>query len=201
MSNSRGVDLSHHNDHVDFHTLKANGIDFVALKATEGVGVTDPTYVDRIKRARTVGFKRILHYHFYRPHEDPILQAKHFFSTVQELQDGERVVLDIEEGSGGWSGPSDMDGIKKFLLEASRDLGIGSSYWLIYTSPGWARGAFAGRLKELTMYPLWAAHYAATVGDISPWTTWKVWQNSDRGVVQGAGAAGTVDTDVWNIQL
>ena len=39
-----GVDLSSHNGDIDFNRLKADSVDFVMLKATEGTTFKDPKF-------------------------------------------------------------------------------------------------------------------------------------------------------------
>ncbi len=199
----RGVDLSHHQDPVDFGTLKSGGVEFVALKATEGSAYSDPTFEDRQARARRVGFHRLAFYHFVRPLDDPRMQALRFARVVGDLRPNELLALDVEpltDPSRDWSRLSAMAGrnVVISLLETLKGaLDLTDGRVLLYGSPGWLRERFGTRLADLTVMPLWAARYSTALGDVSPWSHATVWQDSEHGAAHGAGAPGEVDTDLW----
>lgn len=196
-----GVDLSHYNEHVDFHALAAAGVTFVALKATEGLGNTDPTFASRRQLAHLVGFDRILIYHFLHPSDQAADEARHFATVVGTLQPNELVVIDVE-ATPGWDKVGAAGGIAKvvnWIAQVKAAMGLTDDQVIVYGSPGWLRSTFGAYLPQLTKWRLWAARYNAVgPGDISPWADWLIWQNSERGTVSGGGAAGTVDTDRWN---
>ncbi len=189
-----GCDLSHHNPSVDFGTLKGGGVEFVGLKATEGIGFVDPTFADRRARAALVGFHRVLLYHFVRPQADAKLQALHFARVVGRLAPHERLVLDVE--GPGWE---DLDEpaalVAEIVFHLKTALGLRAADVMLYLSPRWARGAFGAALGSLTFMPLWAARYGAAPGDVSPWPQATVWQFTQEGRVPGA--SGPVDLDRW----
>ena len=202
-STNRGVDLSHHNASVDFGTIKEGGVSFVALKATEGAGYTDPTFADRQARARLVGFEHLLYYHFVRPREDPRVQAFHFAKVVGALKPNELLALDVEptaDPADGWqwmSALSSRNVVVSILETVKGAMSVHDGRVLLYGSPGWLRGQFGSRLAELTGMPLWAARYAPALGDVSPWPHATLWQDSEHGTAPGAGEPGEVDTDLW----
>jgi len=86
----RGVDLSHWNESetgkVDFKALKASGIDFVILKASEGISWVDPKFDDFWRRAHEAGLL-IMTYHFFRSNYGGADQAKHHMSVTQDFLD------------------------------------------------------------------------------------------------------------------
>ncbi len=204
MSNQRGVDLSHHNDNVNFAQLKADGIQFVALKATEGVGNVDPTFATRRQQALAAGFHKILLYHFLHPTNDAAAEADHFADVVKALHINERIVVDVEaiaKSPGDWdhlSVATKLAKVKNYVFEVKTRLHLSASDVIVYGSLGWLRGEFGSHLSELTFMPLWAARYGVSeLGDTSPWPKAMIWQNSEHGTVRGAGAPGQVDTDIW----
>ena len=73
----RGVDVSHHNEEVNWVQLKHEGITFAYLKSTEGIGHLDTKYLEHYANARDAGVK-VGSYHFYTFGLDGVLQAKHF---------------------------------------------------------------------------------------------------------------------------
>lgn len=199
--NAKGVDLSHYNQPVDFHTLKASGVAFVALKATEGLSNTDATFADRRQRAHAVGFQKVILYHFLHPTDQAGDEARHFSTVVGELLPGELVAIDVE-ATPGWDQISSAAGVAKiqnWIAQVKAALGILDNQIVIYGSLGWLKGTFGKYLNQLTHWRLWVAHYEVpSPGDVNPWPDWLIWQNSEHGTVPGAGAAGQVDTDQWN---
>jgi hypothetical protein len=79
----RGIDGSHWND-IDFAALKASGIDFVILKATEDVSWVDPKFDEYWKAAHAVGLP-IMTYHFFRSNYGGSAQATHHKDTLTDL--------------------------------------------------------------------------------------------------------------------
>src|ERR1700679_4105731 len=64
-----GIDISHYQNDVDFAKLKAAGISFVFIKATEGVDYVDPNFSTYWKAAKAFGIPRAP-YHFFHPGDD-----------------------------------------------------------------------------------------------------------------------------------
>jgi lysozyme len=80
---TRGVDLSHWNGDVDFVALKASGIEFVILKATEGIGFVDEKFVPYWQSAHALDMP-IMTYHFFRFNYGGFNQAKHHVNTLRD---------------------------------------------------------------------------------------------------------------------
>jgi lysozyme len=78
---TRGVDLSHWNGEVDFTALKASGIDFVILKATEGTSWVDSKFSEYWRSAHSINLP-IMTYHFFRSNYGGFDQAKHHVDTL-----------------------------------------------------------------------------------------------------------------------
>ena len=72
-----GIDVSHHNEWIDWPKVKAAGVRFAFIKASEGDGYIDPLYEENIHGAlqavscpaRTTSFCRAI---------DPLEQARHY---------------------------------------------------------------------------------------------------------------------------
>ncbi len=80
----RGIDVSDFQPVVDWAQVKAGGVTFAFVKATEGTGFTAKTFKSKWTAARAAGLL-VGAYHFCRP-ALPLStaddQAKHFVSTV-----------------------------------------------------------------------------------------------------------------------
>src|SRR6266540_1609441 len=62
----KGIDVSNHQDRVDWTRVKADGISFAIVKASEGTTFADPKYEAHVTGAKTAGIQTGA-YHFARP--------------------------------------------------------------------------------------------------------------------------------------
>ena len=72
-----GIDVSAHNGDIDFDRVKAEGIEFVFIKATEGSTFKDKRFVDNVRKARKAGLK-VGAYHFFRFDTPGYMQGLNF---------------------------------------------------------------------------------------------------------------------------
>ena len=90
-----GIDVSHHQGTIDWNKVKAAGVQFVFLKATEGETFVDKRYAINRAGAKAVGIPCGA-YHFFRPKASLTAQIDNFVKTVAKLQPGDLPpVLDI----------------------------------------------------------------------------------------------------------
>lgn len=91
----KGIDISHHNGHIDFAKVAADSVDFVVIKATEGVTFVDScllhNYHDALAQNLIVGF-----YHFFRFNHGGVRQGRHFLRAINGLQTRLPLVIDFE---------------------------------------------------------------------------------------------------------
>jgi lysozyme len=76
-----GVDVSHHKGVVDWRRVRADGISFAYLKATEGTGFTDPRFADNLRDAKAAGL-RAGGYHYFTLCGAGAPQAGHYLSAI-----------------------------------------------------------------------------------------------------------------------
>lgn len=203
-----GIDASHYQELIDWKQVKASGISFAILKASEGVGFEDPMFEQNVRGALENG---ILpgSYHFFLPRLDPIQQAKHY-AAVLKASLGRRTCLppcvDLETTGLGKEGMNQA--LRLFLQEVEALTG---RRCMIYTSPGfWTTYLPQPVLSQnrivrsstewATLHPLWLAHY--TTGwplQVFPWAGWTFWQYSSSGRI--AGIATRVDLNLFNGSL
>ena len=53
----KGIDVSNHQDRIDWSRVKADGISFAYVKASEGQTFVDPKYDAHVAGAKSVGIK------------------------------------------------------------------------------------------------------------------------------------------------
>jgi len=92
-----GIDVSHHQGAIDWTRVRAGGIGFAFIKATEGATFVDRTFAGHWSRARAAGLLRGA-YHFFTfctPGRD---QAANFIATVPVDDGALPPVVDLEFG-------------------------------------------------------------------------------------------------------
>ena len=154
-----GVDVAGHQRPggaaIDWRSVSTvGGQDFAYVKASEGDGWKNDFYDEDAKAAADAGLK-VGAYHYARPAEDPVAQARYFASVVN---DGPATqlppVLDLEVDEG--LGPVQLAGwTQAFLSELEARTGKRP---MIYTY----RYFWYERMNDtraFTSYPLWLAAY------------------------------------------
>jgi len=127
-------------------------------------------------------------YHYFRPNENSVKQAKNFIKTVK-LESGDLPpVLDIEELPKHQSMDSLKVGLKRWLDEVESHYRVkpilysGDKYYTDFLQ------------KEFSNYILWIANYNFWVEDLKD--HWNFWQFSEKGTVRGI--KGNVDLNIFN---
>jgi lysozyme len=184
---TQGIDVSHDQGAIDWSRVAAAGKQFAFVKATQGIGESDPDFASNWQGAKAVGLVRGA-YHYFQPGDDPVEQAKHFLSVVT-LETGDLPpALDVEE-QGSLTDRELIRDIRRWLQVVQHRTGMapivysGAYFW-----DGLDTGAFA-------RFPLWVADYNSAAPRIpTGWKTWKFWQYSGAGTVSGIAAP--VDLDL-----
>jgi lysozyme len=185
----QGVDVSKWQGTIDFAKIKAAGMSYVFVKATEGITGVDPDYARNIAAARAAGLVAGS-YHFYETNDDPSAQFGNFRQHADVKPGDLPPVVDIEVLAQG-SRPDWAGDLKSFLAQMEQAYGARP---ILYSGVSFANEYLAG----FGDYPLWVAEYtsASTPKVPTGWTTWTFWQYSQSGSV--AGVDGAVDMDRFN---
>jgi len=91
----RGIDVSHHQGQIDWGGVKASGIQFAYLKATEGADFTDAKFAENWRNGKAAGVVRGA-YHFFTLGTSGQSQADHFIATVPADADALPPAIDLE---------------------------------------------------------------------------------------------------------
>lgn len=190
-----GVDVSNHQGGIDLVGLPG---DIVVMKASEGVGYTDPglgVRAGQVLPGRIRGF-----YHFARPNATPentaAAEAAYFLEVVRPyLRAGDLLVLDWESDA-----ITDTAWAQKFLRIVA---GATGATPLIYMNVSAVNGADWSAVEA--EFPLWLANYvpSAIGGGYAvprkPDVTWskgfRMLQYTSQGRLPGW--AGDLDLNVW----
>jgi len=193
----KGIDVSSHQDRIDWGRVKTDGIDFAYIKATEGVGFVDPKLGAFAAGAREAGIPHGF-YHFARPDThsgttaqtavgDAQAEADSFLSVAFPRRGELLPVLDLEVG--GLPARLLVQWVKAWLNRVHERAGV---LPIIYTYPAfWSQ---MGNSTQFGSYKLWIANYGVSAPHLpAGWRSYTIWQYSSSGSV--TGIAGRVDVD------
>src|SRR5581483_4646356 len=78
---TNGIDVSHYDGAITWPSVKAGGIEFAIMKATENTNFVDPQFAANWTGA---GASKVIRgaYHFFRPVVDAVQQVDFFVQTV-----------------------------------------------------------------------------------------------------------------------
>ena len=182
-----GIDVSHYQGTIDWQKVKAAGIRFAYLKATQGASFVDPKLFDNYTGAKAAGIPIGLYHVFVANTGSEQLRN---WRKAQSLYMPQLPCwLDIEPGAvSEETGQQVTDMLQGFL--AGHDM--------VYCSPATGDQLFSWE-QEISDrdYGLAVAHYGVPEPRIpKPWTTFQFWQHSASGTVDGISAS--VDLDWFN---
>lgn len=191
-----GIDVSHHQQAVDWPAIAASGIHFSFIKATEGASFVDPRFASNWQGASHAGIVRGA-YHFFHPGDSVTAQADLFLKTVVRLEPGDLPpVLDLEAAQ-EWIAipPADRVALALTWLEAvEKAMEVRP---IVYLSAAFVTNILQNP-AALAQYPLWLALYTNQPSPIvpKPWNEWAFWQYTQTGTAPSI--AGSVDRNHFN---
>jgi lysozyme len=198
---------------INWQHVAANGIQFAAVKATEGNYYKNPYALTDLAAARAAGLATVA-YAFAIPNGNggstsPATQASYLLSYLGSSSATVPVLLDIEydpyvntdhtNECYGLSPAAMVKWISGFGNAVQAKTG---RLPIIYTTADWWRTCTAGSTAS-GQTPMWVANYTTASSPLLPagWATWAFWQYSSAGTVPGISGAGNVDLDQLNPSL
>jgi GH25 family lysozyme M1 (1,4-beta-N-acetylmuramidase) len=193
-----GIDVSHYQGTINWSSVKAAGISFAYIKATEGTTYTDPLFSANYLHAYNAKVIRGA-YHFAQPGSSSGATQAAYFASHGGAWSADNLTLpgmvDLEGGCYGLSTTSMRSWILSFYNEykakTTRDV-------VIYTSPSWWNTCTGGWSGMSALSPLFVANWTTaanpTIPAGFPYAT--IWQYTDAGSV--SGISGAVDRDRFN---
>lgn len=192
-STIEGIDVASYQPNTDWAKVKADGITFAIIKATEGTGYTNPYFDHDWKGTKANGIYRGA-YHFFRASVDPVAQADYFVGVMGALgADDLPPTIDLEV-TDGMSASTVASRALTFLKEVEKKSGRTP---IVYTGPSFFSSTL-GEPAGFGGYPLWIANYGVSCPTVPP--TWKkltFWQYDDKPNINGVNGSG-LDHDIFN---
>ncbi|HEY5819693.1 MAG TPA: GH25 family lysozyme [Mesorhizobium sp.] len=181
----RGIDVSHHQNDIDWTRIAADDVAFAIMKATEGGDHVDRLFARNLREAREAGLA-VGAYHFYRFCKSGEEQARNFLAAVPRDPQLLPPVVDIEFSGNCPDRPS----VDQFRAELAAYLAIVEPAFgkqaIIYII-GEAETVYGAALPDR---PRWVRSLANHPGH----ENWLLWQYHNKGRVDGI--AGDVDLNV-----
>jgi lysozyme len=146
----QGIDVSSYQGNIDWAGVKKAGYAFAFIKASEGVGLTDRHFTANWRESRAEGLITAA-YHFYRPGEDPTVQARHFLAVAPLAAGDLPPICDVEKAGASIPARYGKD-LRTWLSVVEAATGLKP---IVYTSPGLWNHLVSG---DFSAWPLWVAH-------------------------------------------
>lgn len=187
-----GIDVSRYQQIIAWEEVKKMKVEtirigFAFIKATEGIGNTDPQFHRNWRRAKNNDIVRGA-YHFFIASKDGKMQAENFIRKVDIKPGDLPPVLDVEQRYGVSKAQLQRE-VKEWLETVENHYQVKP---IIYTNVDFYIQNLGSNFDD---YPLWAAHYyqreQPRIG-----RNWVFWQHSDAGNVNGI--VSKVDFNVFN---
>jgi lysozyme len=185
-----GIDVSEYQGEIDWDeadSIENFKIGFVFVRATCGIDKVDFNFKENWKQVRS---KKIIRgaYHYYRPNENSIAQAKFFVKTVKLSKGDLPPILDIEQLPENQSIDSLKVGLHRWLDYVDAHYKVKP---IIYTGESYYKDFLKDEFSE---YTFWVANYNFWVESIKD--DWLFWQFSEKGIVNGINE--NVDINIYN---
>lgn len=182
------------------------GIQFAAIKTTEGAYYRNPFALTDIAQARAAGLA-VMAYAFAIPNgnggaSSPVAQADYLINYLASAGGPvPAIMLDIEYNPyGGQCYGLSTSAMVKWIDRFSTEVQAKTGQNPIIYGPGPWWQACTGGVSAFAQFPLWVPDYTtASHPLITPgWTNWAFWQYSSSGTVRGIDAPGDTDLDQLN---
>jgi len=181
-----GIDVSNHQPTIDWSAVRASGVRWTYVLATEGTSFRNPIFASQYVGSYRAGLIRGA-YHMAHPlNSSGAAQARYFLANGGRWSADGRTLpgaLDLEQRCGDLAGTRMRAWIVEFQSTYRAATG---RYAVIYTSPSWWRQCVGTWSAGSAAYPLWIANYRVSRPTIpAGWSYYTMWQWTDRGRTDG----------------
>jgi lysozyme len=167
----RIIDISHHQDPINFGKVAADGIIAIIAKATEGATWTDPAY-ERFK-FNAAKYKFLWGSYHFGTNASVAAQVEHYLAITKPTEN-ELVCLDFEENPNGVS--MTIDQARQFVRLLRDRI---ARFPVVYGGV-WLKQQLNGKPDNLlSRCPLWIARYGVRPDLPIGWRRYALWQYTD----------------------
>jgi len=195
----QGIDVSRHQGDIDWAEVHNAGYKFAFVKATEGVGYTDPNFIKNMNNGKSAGM-RMGAYHFATPDlkkNDAKAEADYFISIAGDYLKGGylRPALDVEKKNSCKNHKTNKVTLSEWVNEWMRTVNDATGVEpILYIDSSFANNCFD---SSVTTRDLWIAHHTYDLGkppNTGIWKDWVFWQYEIGNV---GGIKKEVDLDIF----
>ena len=187
----RGIDISHHQQVVDWDVLKREDISFAIIKATEGGDHKDTQFERNWERAGDIGLVRGA-YHYFTFCKSGLEQAENFIQSVPVVKNSLPPAIDLEFSGNCQARPSKEELLYELSIFSKLLEQRYGKTPIIYTTSESYNAFLAG---EDLRYPIWIRDIYSKP-KLPDGSKWDIWQFAHRGRLRGI--EGFVDLNVYN---
>ncbi len=202
-----GIDISAYDPFINWQKVKAQNIQFVIIKSTEGTNYFNPNFNDQWAGAKSVGILRGS-YHYLRAQVDGAQQADYFLSKVNMKESELPPFLDIEGTNNQNAANNDfVNNAYKWLQRVEQLTGRRP---IVYSTANFlsTKVSLGGKAPTWAAnYQTWLAQYFYSYSangqptDAAGWGNWLFWQYSGDhdtldGIYQDAAMTQKVQVDL-----
>ncbi len=189
-----GIDVSHHNDVVDWQAVKDSGIDFAIIRCGYG---DDLPYQDDAQWARNVaecerlGIPYGVYLYSYATSADQARnEARHALRLLEGHSPSLPVFIDYEEPRNLVGGTQLLGEMAKIFCDAIQQAGYAAG---VYGSLNWWEHYFVAPEFSNESWYHWVAHWGSASCGYGG--RYEMWQYASDGAVNGI--SGRVDMNIW----
>lgn len=184
-----GIDVSVYQGNIVWPKVKAAGIDFAILRAGYGryASQIDEKFLSNYNGATQAGVKVGAYWYSYAttPAEAKE-EAEACIKVLNKRKFDYPIYFDVEEQKAFNTGRNNVSAMIAAFCDTLENAGY---YAGVYTSASAASAYFSDNVRK--KYDIWVAHWGVSK---PAYDLYGMWQNSDRGSVNGI--SGAVDTDI-----
>lgn len=199
----KGIDISHHQGKIDWEqVVTESDVEFVYIKATEGVSYTDKLYLHNRNQAKQHGLP-VGPYHFFRADKPGGEQFLHFAEVIGN--DFDLIpVLDLEELGGKITDKTKYrEEVQTFISMFNARYGFNP---IVYGSHSFMKDYVYPVAEDCDYWLAWYTPLAKAIRDkrrfinnARPRLHPRIWQYSDRGKISGISEYVDLD-ECWEIK-
>lgn len=191
----KGIDVSYAQGKIDWAAVKAAGVEFAMIKASQGRLLrdadsgpfADPRFEENIEAAHRAGIRiGVYHYLTARDLEEALAEAAFFLSVIAPHRD--KITLwaacDAEEEK---YLPKDRCALTNSVHGFLRKVAAGGFSPMLYSNPNYLKY----KLCDVSQYPLWLAYWGTTEARALTYAP-KIWQYGTEYI---GGISGRVDVN------
>lgn len=193
MVTYKGIDTSLWNGSIDWAKVKADGVEFAIIKASQGrtadydAPFTDPRFIENRRGAGQNGiYWGCYHYLCARNLAEARQEAEYFVNLVKPYKDEMKLWAAVDVEDSGYMGHLSKAEVSEIVSEFCRIVKAAGLRPMVYANSWWLNSKF----DAPDGVPVWEANLS--ISDIPDRA--KVWQHSFTGNVDGI--SGNVDLNI-----